>query len=221
MTTRTYAQFCGVAKALDLVGERWTLLLVRELLLGPRRFTDLQRALPGLGTSLLAARLKQLETLEVVRRDRLPPPAASAVYELTDSGLGLAPVVKALADWGSRQLDRPGAEETFRPEWLALYRAVSAQPATGVTETYQLHVGDQTVHVRVAGGRAQARTGPAPYPPELVLTTDPDTYAELGLGRTTLRDALAAGRINADREPSDPMLSRAAAVLGPTPEEPR
>src|SRR5919198_6110493 len=102
MTSRTYEQFCGVARALDLVGERWALLVVRDLVLGPKRFTDLRRGLPGMGTNILAARLKELEHAGVVRRRTLPPPAASAVYELTEWGHELEPVVLALGRWGSR-----------------------------------------------------------------------------------------------------------------------
>ena len=102
MTQRSYGQFCAAAKALDVVGERWTLLVVRELLLGPRRFTDLLAALPGLGTSLLTSRLKHLEAAGVIRREQLPPPAGSRVYQITDTGLGVGLVVKALADWGAQ-----------------------------------------------------------------------------------------------------------------------
>src|SRR5258707_12347535 len=116
---RSYGQFCAAAKALDVVGERWTLLVVRELLLGPRRFTDLLAALPGLGTSLLASRLKQLEAAGVIRREQLPPPAGSWVYQITDAGLGGALVVKALADWGAGLLETPGPGEAVRAAWLA------------------------------------------------------------------------------------------------------
>src|SRR5260370_15929438 len=103
----SYGESCAGAKALDVVGERWTLLVVRELLLGPRRFTDLLAALPGLGTSLLASRLKQLEAAGVIRREQLPPPAGSWVYQITDTGLGVALVVKALAPWRAPLLHTP------------------------------------------------------------------------------------------------------------------
>jgi DNA-binding HxlR family transcriptional regulator len=211
MTRRTYGQFCAVAKALDIVGERWTLLLVRELMLGPRRFTDLQTVLPGLGTNLLSARLKQLEDAGAVRRDRLPPPAASTVYRLTELGSGLAPVVKALAGWGNHLLDEPAADEAFRPEWLALYLAASAPAIPGVRETYQLDVDGQLLHIRVADGRAWAQLGPSPYPPDLVLTTDTATFAELGLGELDLATAVRTDRVRADAAAD--VLERAGRVL--------
>src|SRR5947208_2920598 len=118
MTTRAYGHFCPVARALDVVGERWTLLIVRDLILGPRRFTDLQAGLKGLGTSLLAQRLKDLEGIGAIRRRQLPPPAPATVYELTESGWRLAPAVGILADWGAQFLGAPAPGETVRPEYL-------------------------------------------------------------------------------------------------------
>src|SRR3712207_3261653 len=100
MSGRSYDQFCGLAKALDVLGERWTLLVVRELLLGPKRYSDLLEGLPGIGTNLLAARLKALEASGLVGRRRLPPPAASNVYELTERGRALEPAIFELIRWG-------------------------------------------------------------------------------------------------------------------------
>src|SRR6202012_4603508 len=99
---RTYGDSCGIARALDIVGERWALLVVRELLLGPKRFTDLRAGLPRVGPDMLAARLRELEDAGVVARGELPPPAASKIYELTEWGAELAPVLLALGRWGSR-----------------------------------------------------------------------------------------------------------------------
>ena len=196
MTQRSYGQFCAAAKALDVVGERWTLLVVRELLLGPRRFTDLLAALPGLGTSLLASRLRQLEAAGVIRREQLPPPAGSWVYQITDAGLGVALVVKALADWGAGLLDTPGPEEVVRADWLALHMAVSApaDAVAGVRETYQVHIDDEVLHVVLTGTGVQARSGPAPGPPDLVIRTDQATFIELSLGRADLTALVAARR---------------------------
>src|SRR5262249_19104128 len=104
---RSYRQYCAVARGLDVVGERWTLLIVRGLLVGPKRYKDLLDGLPGIGTNLLAARLKELEKVGVVRRTVLPPPAGSTVYELTESGQALEPVVMALGRWGVRLMDEP------------------------------------------------------------------------------------------------------------------
>lgn len=196
MTQRSYGQFCAAAKALDVLGERWTLLVVRELLLGPRRFTDLLAALPGLGTSLLASRLKNLEAAGVIRRERLPPPAGSRVYQITDAGLGAGLVVKALADWGAQLLDTPGPEEVVRADWLALHLAVSAPAGAvaGVPETYQIHVGGDVLHIVLTGAGAQARSGPTPYLPDLVIRTDQAAFIDLSLGRAALADLVAAGR---------------------------
>jgi DNA-binding HxlR family transcriptional regulator len=193
---RTYGQFCSAAKALDVIGERWTLLVVRELLLGPRRFSDLLAVLPGVGTGLLASRLKQLEAAGVIRREQLPPPAGSRVYQITDAGLGVGLVVKALADWGARLLDTPGPEETFRADWLALHLAVSApaEAVAGASETYQVHVGDDVLHIVLTGTGAQARSGPAPGPPDLVIRTGQAAFIELSLGRTSLTALVAAHR---------------------------
>jgi DNA-binding HxlR family transcriptional regulator len=113
---KTYDQYCPVAHALDLVGDRWALLVVRELMRGPQRYTDLVEHLPGIGTNILAARLRDLESGGIVAKRRLPPPAASRVYELTEYGLGLKPALRELAIWGARSLGPP-AEELF-PGWL-------------------------------------------------------------------------------------------------------
>jgi len=193
---RTYGQFCAAAKALDVVGERWTLLVVRELLLGPRRFTDLLTALPGLGTSLLASRLKQLEAAGVIRREQLPPPAGSWVYQITDAGLGVGLVVKALADWGAPLLDTPSPGEAVRADWLALHLAVSApaEAVAGVRETYQVHIDDEVLHIVLTGTGVQARSGPAPGAPDLVIRTGQAAFIELSLGRTGLADLVAARR---------------------------
>ena len=102
MRMRTYGDPCGIARALDLVGERWALLVVRELLLGPKRFTDLREALPRVSADVLSQRLRELERTGVLRRAKLPPPAGSRVYELTEWGRELEPVVLALGRWGSR-----------------------------------------------------------------------------------------------------------------------
>src|SRR5437763_95534 len=115
---RSYDQYCPVAHALELVGERWSLLVVRELLHGPLRYTDLAERLPGIGTNVLASRLRDLETGGVVARRMLPPPAASRVYELTEYGRGLRPVMRELARWGARSLGPPTADDELFPGWL-------------------------------------------------------------------------------------------------------
>ena len=115
---RSYDQYCPVAHALDLIGERWSMLIVKELMHGPQRYTDLSEHLPGIGTNILAARLRALEECGVISKRKLPPPAASRVYELTDYGLELKPVMRELALWGARSLGPPTAADEFFPGWL-------------------------------------------------------------------------------------------------------
>ncbi|MDX6412391.1 MAG: hypothetical protein QOE91_1907, partial [Gaiellaceae bacterium] len=113
-----YDQYCPVAHALDVVGDRWALLVVRELMQGPKRYTDLGEGMPGIGTNILAARLRDLEAAGVVTKKTLPPPAASRVYELTDYGFELKPIMRELALWGARSLGPPTAADEFFPGWL-------------------------------------------------------------------------------------------------------
>ncbi len=113
-----YDQYCPVAHALDVVGDRWALLVARELMQGPKRYTDLAEGLPGIGTNILASRLRDLETAGVITKKTLPPPAASRVYELTDYGLELKPVMRELALWGARSLGPPTAGDELFPGWL-------------------------------------------------------------------------------------------------------
>jgi DNA-binding HxlR family transcriptional regulator len=118
LVTKRYDQYCPIAHALELVGERWTLLIVRELLQGPKRYTDLSASLPGIGTNILAARLKDLEGCGIVAKHRLPPPAASQVYQLTPFGTALKPIVRELAVWGIRSLGPPTDSGELHPGWL-------------------------------------------------------------------------------------------------------
>lgn len=118
MTSR-YDLYCPVAHALKLVGDRWALMVVLELIRGPKRYTDLVESLPGIGTNILATRLRDLETFGIVTRRRLPPPAASRVYELTEYGRGLKPAIRELALWGARSLGPPSDEDDLFPGWLS------------------------------------------------------------------------------------------------------
>lgn len=143
---RCYHQYCPIAHALDLVGERWSLLVVRELNHGPLRYTDLLERLHGVSTNVLAARLRQLEADGVVARRTLPPPAASAVYELTELGLGLGPVLGALAHWGARSLGPPTADSELVVGWLerALRTAVGTAAPAG---SFEFHAGDEVASI--------------------------------------------------------------------------
>jgi DNA-binding HxlR family transcriptional regulator/putative sterol carrier protein len=202
MPQRTYGQFEGLARALDVVGERWTLLLVRELLLGPRRYTDLLDGLPGIGTNLLARRLRALEEAGVVRKTRTPPPAPSPVYELTDRGRGLEPALLILARWGMESMETPAGSDRLRPGWgvLAMRTVFNPQAAAGVKETYEFRVDDDVFHVVIDDSRLEAKQGPAPDP-QLVITTDVETFLAVGARQINPLDAVARGRaqVSGDR----------------------
>jgi DNA-binding HxlR family transcriptional regulator len=164
---RSYSQYCPIAHALDLVGERWSLLVVRELQHGPLRYTDLHARLPGASTNVLATRLRELEAGGVVERSRLPAPAAATVYALTDLGAALAPVLRELAHWGARSLGPPDADVELGPGWLerALRTALGERAPAG---RYEIRAGDEVACV--VGGTV--RPGPADDP-EVVLHCDP------------------------------------------------
>jgi DNA-binding HxlR family transcriptional regulator/putative sterol carrier protein len=193
---RTYNQFCATAKTLDLIGERWTLLIIRELLSGPKRFGDMHRSLPGIGTALLSSRLRHLEAEGLARSTVLPPPARTGAYELTQAGQELRPVVMAMARWGLRwAVDKPKSE-AFEPGWAVLGMQAIFDPdaAAGIDAVYEFRIGDDVLHARVDDGEIDSRYGPAERPDAVIVAT-PDAFAELGCGQLRLADALAAGRV--------------------------
>ena len=175
MTSRTYDQFCGVAHALDLVGERWALLVVRDLLLGPKRFTDLRRGLPRIGTNVLAARLQELERNGVVARRTLPPPAASTIYELTEYGRQLEGPLLALGRWGALSMGTRDGQE-LRSEWLAVALKAFFRPeaASDLRADIELRFEDGTFLARVDHGSLVVEAGSA-NGADLVLRTEVET----------------------------------------------
>jgi DNA-binding HxlR family transcriptional regulator len=177
---RSYDQYCGVARGLDIVGERWTLLIARDLLLGPKRYKDLLEALPGIGTNLLAARLRALEVEGLVRRTVLPPPAGTAVYELTELGLELEPVIMALGRWGHRFLGLPRPADALLPGafFIALRGTFRPEEASVLRETYEFHVGNRVFEVRVDRGRCVTSEGAA-HAPDAVITIDIESLGRL------------------------------------------
>jgi DNA-binding HxlR family transcriptional regulator len=172
MPPRGYGQYCGFARALELVGDRWTLLIVRDLLVAPRRFGDLQRGLPGIPTNILAARLKDLEQAGLARRRVLPPPERSVVYELTPYGAELDEIVKRLGAWGAKSLGEPRPGETVTPESLvtALRSTFQRDAARGVHAGFELRFGPIIVHARVDDGALEAAQGPLAAPDILIET---------------------------------------------------
>ena len=183
-----------MAHALSLVGERWSLLIVRELLHGPKRYTDLAHGLPGIGTNILASRLRDLEECGVVEKRKLPPPAASTVYELTDYGAELREAMYAIARWGARTLGPPTAEDELYPEWgmNALPALFNAAEARGLTETYVLNVGGDVFTARIVDGSLEATIGAA-EDADLVVEMGMDTFFALATGEVELRDAAERG----------------------------
>jgi DNA-binding HxlR family transcriptional regulator/putative sterol carrier protein len=199
MSKRSYNQYCGVARAMDVLGERWTLLIVRELLTGPKRFKDLLEGLPGIGTNLLTARLKDLEGYGVVRRVTLPPPAASRVYELTELGRSLEPVVMGLARWGLTFLGASREEDDRQPAWaMVALKSVLKSEATGETrESYEFRVDDEVFHVCIADGETEVRQGSA-ADPDLVVRSDTQTFLAVAAGRIEPTEAVRAGAIGTE-----------------------
>lgn len=209
MTERSYDQYCGLAGALDLLGERWTLLIVRELMSGPKRYTDLADGLPGIGTSLLAGRLAKLERSGVIERRVLPPPAASTVYELAPAGHELGAALGPLITWGLRHAvpETPG-DRRVSATWSAVPFTHSADPAmlAGIEATYELRIGETSALLRVHEGRAEVLPEGS-VAPDAVISMDAATMAALGAGRRTIGEATADGAITIDGD------LRAAAAL--------
>jgi DNA-binding HxlR family transcriptional regulator len=198
---KQFDQYCPMAHALSLVGERWSLLVVRELLKGPKRYTDLAAGLPGIGTNILAGRLRHLEQAGILRRRKLPPPAASTVYELTEYGAELDETLYALARWGARTLGPPGPDVELYPEWgvNAFPALFHPDAARGLTETYVFRVGDDVFTVRIVDGHMQAAVG-AVEAPDLEVATDVGTFFAVASGELDPCDALAQGSVRVEGE---------------------
>jgi len=192
---RTYGDRCGVARALDLVGERWALLVVRELLLGPKRFTDLRAGLPHVSPDVLAQRLRELEGAGLVRRGKLPPPAGSRIYELTERGMELEPVVLELGRFGSVAPFPPG-EAVIGADALAIaLKSLFTPSATdGLPAAYELRFGEDVFRAEIVGGRFDIARGAA-QAPDAIIESDPGTLATVLWHGRKLRDAERAGAV--------------------------
>ncbi|MDV2475897.1 winged helix-turn-helix transcriptional regulator [Rhodococcus zopfii] len=186
MTRRSYGHYCTVGKALDSVGDRWSLLVVRELCGGPRRYSDLFADLPGISTDMLAARLRDLESDGIVERRRIGPRAGASVYELTESGRRLRPVLDALSAWGTDRLDGRADTDAVRAHWLAfpLGRAIAAHLALDppTVRTVNIRIGTEPAfHIVVTTAGITHRDGDAPSP-DAELRVDLSTAVELARG---------------------------------------
>ena len=192
-TTRTYGDACGIPRALDRVGERWGLMIVRELLLGPKRFTDLKTGLPHASPNVLSERLRELELSGVVTRRTLPPPAAARVYELTDWGHELEPVLDALGRWGARApLAPPEVGMSFDAHILSLRTLFDPALAAGFGAALALHLGEERFRAEVAEGRLTIERGEAAEP-DATVETDAATLLALSHRRLELAEAMGAG----------------------------
>lgn len=201
MAKRAYGQYCGFARAVEVVGERWALLIVRDLLVGPKRFTDLRRGLPRIPTNILSDRLKELEDTGVVRRRILPRPAGSVVYELTEYGSGLEDIVLRLGRWGARSLGepRPGEIMTVDSLIMALRSTFRPDAAHGLRVGYELRVGDIVIHARVDDGHLEAAEGALPDA-DLVIEAGPAVRA-LMAGETSPAEAIENGSVRLTGDP--------------------
>lgn len=202
-TTRSYGQLCGIATALDLIGDRWTLLVLRDLLLGPLRFGDLAEGLPGIGTNTLAARLRHLEASGVVGRRLLPMPDRGTVYELTTYGRELEPILLALGRWGTKSMGRLAPDAASRSRWLVGAMLAFRDDSQRIAEptTWELRLTDGAFTVRAEGTSLTITAGP-PDDADLVITTEDEHLHRLLTGGLTAAAAVADGAVSLDGDPS-------------------
>jgi DNA-binding HxlR family transcriptional regulator len=192
---RSYNQYCSVAKALDAVGDRWTLLVIRELILqGPSRYTDLMHGLPGIATNLLADRLNLLEESGLVRRESAPPPVATTLYHLTDAGAELEPVLDALGLWGIRFMSEPKETDQFRGHWFRFPVSLFLEDRApdGPPISIQLNANDQPAVIEASGGEIRTRPGTV-HSSDLALSGPPHLIMGVLSGFLSVDDAQSAG----------------------------
>jgi len=202
MTTRVYGQYCGFSRALEVVGERWALLIVRDLLVGPKRFTDLHRGLAGIPTNVLTARLKELEHGGVVRRRLLPRPAGSIIYELTEYGAELEDVVVHLGRWGAKSLGDPRCEEIITVDSLIMAMRTTFRPdaARKTRASYEFRFGDIVINLRIDGPKLIVAEGPLPGA-DLAVEAGP-ALKSLLTGEVTPAEAIANGIVSLTGDPA-------------------
>ena len=191
---KSYEEACGLAKALDLLGERWTLLVIRQLMFGPQRFTDLEGGLPGVPTSLLSNRLKELSEAGIIEKRILPPPAASTVYELTEAGRELEDSIVSLARWGGRFGSPVGKHDVFNPQCMALGLLWLFRPAEArnIKATYEVRAFGNIVSAVVDRGEIRVATGPADRPDLVVEVLDRAVGQAMSTGQLPASDAMTS-----------------------------
>ena len=192
---KAYGQYCSVARALDVIGDRWTLLIIRELTVqGPCRYTDLRNGLPGIATNLLSDRLRALEQAGVIAREEAPPPIATTLFSLTPRGEELEPVLDALHRWGMPLMAAPAEHDVVRSHWLAgtLDALLADHRPSDPPATVAVVTGDQPILIELASGEARARIASVPHPDATVSGPARETMGLL-LGRSERTAALAGG----------------------------
>jgi DNA-binding HxlR family transcriptional regulator len=203
MARRGYGQICGLSRALEIVGERWALLIIRELVGAPKRFTDLRQGLPRIPTNVLSARLKELEQAEVLHRRILPRPANAVVYELTEYGRELEGILLALGRWGARSMCEPQADDIFTMDSLmmALRAHYQGNASQSVAEpvSYELRVNEIVISLTVQDGQLGVTGGPQPEP-DLVIEAGPG-FTALLTGRTSPSEAIENGSVRVIGDP--------------------
>jgi DNA-binding HxlR family transcriptional regulator len=204
--TRAYGQFCGLARALEIIGERWSLLVVRDLVLGAKRYDELQAGLPKIPPSILSARLNELEANGVIRRRVRAELEAGLVYELTQYGSELDHVLLDLGLWGARSLHQPGPDDVFTLDSaiLSLYTTFRPEVADGVQISYEIRYGDQmTVHALVEDGAVKVGEGRFTGADLVVRASHGPAILDLMSGQTTATEAIRTGRLTVDGDPAD------------------
>ena len=184
---RSYGQYCSIAKALDVVGDRWTLLIIRELLIrGACRYTDLKNGLPGIATNLLSDRIRELESAGLIRREDAPPPVATTLLRLTEAGAELEPALDAIGRWGIRYMPEPAEGDEFRSHWFAFPVSffLHDRDPGGSRVSIELRTASGPAVVEVSNGLASLRPGPAAAP-DLVLEGEPRLILALFSGHLT------------------------------------
>jgi DNA-binding HxlR family transcriptional regulator len=173
---KSFGQHCGLARAMELVGERWAMLILRDLAVRPRRYSDLLTGLPGVPTNVLATRLKELEQSGLVERRITSEPRRGVVYAMTPAGQALEPAILALGRWGATQLEEPRPGDVVTPEafTMSLRGVFDDGAAAGVNASWEIRTGAFVVHAAVVDGKLDSGIGPAPGDPGLVITFQPD-----------------------------------------------
>ncbi len=209
---KTYGQRCPIARGLDVIGERWTLLVVRELMLGPRRYTDLTDGLPGVGTNILASRLADLQSAGVVTKRELPPPTAVTVYELTDAGRALGATLTALSEWGERYGTPASESQAVRPQWI-LTGIGRRHPQLLAGRSCELRVGRDVFELSGDRGELSIAAGAA-RSPDAVIALEPEVFYGLATGQISPGTARERGALQGDHEVATQVLDVVSGAVG-------